>query len=124
MAARQLVFVYGTLKRGGSNHSFLAGQTFCGAARTVKGFRLVNLGDYPGMVADAEDRDGVAGEVWSVDEGCLTRLDQLEGIDEGLYVRAPIALQPPFANDEVLTYFYALGTTGRPRVPGGLWPKG
>ncbi|TAG31979.1 MAG: hypothetical protein EAZ36_02825, partial [Verrucomicrobia bacterium] len=28
-----LVFVYGTLKRGGSNHAFMVGQRFIGLAR-------------------------------------------------------------------------------------------
>ena len=41
------VFVYGTLKRGGSNHSFLAGQRYLGPARTPPGFTLHSLGDYP-----------------------------------------------------------------------------
>ena len=29
------LFVYGTLKRGGSNHAHLAGQKFLGPARTA-----------------------------------------------------------------------------------------
>ena len=48
-----LVFVYGTRKRGGSNHHYLAGQTLIGTARTVAGFTLYSLGDYPGLVAEA-----------------------------------------------------------------------
>jgi gamma-glutamylaminecyclotransferase len=119
----QLVFVYGTLKRGGSNHPAIAGQTFCGNARTANGFRLFSLGEYPGMVVDPNDRDGVSGEVWSVDEACLARLDALEGVDQGLYRREPVALQPPFAGREVLTYIYAQNTIGRAHIAGGEWSE-
>ncbi|MDI1319207.1 MAG: gamma-glutamylcyclotransferase, partial [bacterium] len=75
------VFVYGTLKRGGSNHAFLARQRFLGEARTAPGFTLYSLGDYPGMVRAPGDTAGVTGELWVVDDTCLAELDQLEGLD-------------------------------------------
>jgi len=34
------IFVYGTLKRGGRNHHFMAGQQFVGEARTAPGYTL------------------------------------------------------------------------------------
>lgn len=116
-----LVFVYGTLKRGGSNHAHLAGQTFLGSGRTVPGFQLHDLGDYPGMIAAPDDRDGVSGEIWSVDSRCLARLDVLEGTAEGLYRRERVPLLPPFDSARVEAYLYALGMTGRPLIPGGTW---
>ena len=121
MGGRQQVFVYGTLKRGGSNHAFMAGQTFCGEARTVPGYRLIHLGDFPGMVSAAEDREGVSGEVWLVSADTLARLDELEGISEGLYRRERIQLEAPFGNQEVETYIYAGSTSGRAIVSGGKW---
>lgn len=92
-----LLFVYGTLKRGGSNHGWLEGQIVLGPASTAPGFTLYSLGKYPGLVADAADRDGVVGELWSVDAACLARLDAFEGVPEGLYVRerARLAEIPP-----------------------------
>lgn len=115
-----LLFVYGTLKRGCSNHHHLAGQTFVGAARTVAGFRLYDLGGYPGIAVVAEDCAGVVGEIWSVDATALARLDAFEGVHEGLYRRASIALEPPFAGDSIDAYFPALAVTGRPEV-GSEW---
>lgn len=106
------LFVYGTLKRGCSNHAQLAGQSFVGAARTAPGFRLFNLGGYPALVAHPSDRDGVTGEVWSVDAECLQRLDVFEGVHEGLYRRAVISLQPPFAGDVVHVYLPGRPTAG------------
>ena len=34
------LFVYGTLKRGGSNHAQLAGQKFIAEAHTMPGYTL------------------------------------------------------------------------------------
>ena len=115
-----LVFVYGTLTRGGSNHAHLAGQTLVGEARTAPGFRLYQLADYPGMIALAGDRAGVTGEVWSVDAACLARLDHLEGVAEGLYRREPVPLLAPFTGRSVDAYLYAQSVAGR-RDLGSTW---
>jgi gamma-glutamylaminecyclotransferase len=112
MSNETLVFVYGTLKRGGSNHRCLAGQKFVGEGRTLPGFRLFDLGEYPGMVPHVDDRAGVSGEVWAVDADCLARLDVLEGIAEGLYRREFITLLPPFADRPIETYLYARTAEG------------
>jgi gamma-glutamylcyclotransferase (GGCT)/AIG2-like uncharacterized protein YtfP len=117
-----LLFVYGTLKRGCSNHPFLAGQRFVGDARTVRGYRLYNLGEFPGMIRLPEDRNGVAGEVWSVTPAALTYIDHLEGLDLGLYRREPVELAPPFAHETVETYIYALSTEGREALD-GVWTE-
>ena len=123
MAGSQLVFVYGTLKRGGTNHAFMSGQVFRGEARTVKGFRHIHLGGYPGLIPYPQDRDGVAGEVWSVNEACLARLDELEGVNEGLYSRALITLEPPYADKTVFTYIYVSNPTDKPHIDGGAWDE-
>jgi gamma-glutamylcyclotransferase (GGCT)/AIG2-like uncharacterized protein YtfP len=115
-----LIFVYGTLKRGGSNNHYFAGQTFVGEARTAPGYSLFELAGYPGMVPQADDTAGVLGEVWAIDDARLPQLDELEGTDEGLYRRAPVPLQPPFAGQSVETYFYARNTAGRRKL-GAEW---
>ena len=101
---RTLLFVYGTLKRGCSNHHYLAGQTFVGDARTPPGFALYDLGGYPGIAVKPDDCDGVVGEVWSVDDAALERLDHFEGVHEGLYRREPVRLRPPFADQSIQAY--------------------
>lgn len=122
-ADRSLVFVYGTLKRGGANHHVLAGETFVAEARTRPGYTLFDLGDYPGMVACADDNEGVAGEVWSVESATLARLDAFEGVPEKLYRREPVALLAPFADATVDAYIYARSIAGARRIGGG-WPAG
>ena len=89
------LFVYGTLKRGDVRAPLLTGQTFLGPAQTQPDYRLFNTGDYPAMVeAEPIGLAGVSitGECWRVDQACLERLDEEEGVDEGLYERRMIAL--------------------------------
>jgi len=115
-----LIFVYGTLKRGGSNHHHLAGQTFLGEARTVPGFRLYEVGGYPGMIPQSIDREGVQGELWRVDEKALALLDELEGLSVGLYRRERVPLQPPFSDEAAEAYLYARTIVGL-RDIGSIW---
>jgi gamma-glutamylaminecyclotransferase len=115
------VFVYGTLKRGGSNHLFLSGQHFLAEARTVPGFTLYSMGDYPGMVRAPGDTRGVTGELWSVDDSCLADLDRLEGLDEGLYERIDVLLAPNPVAGSAQTYLYLRPHHGLPAV-GPTWP--
>jgi len=120
-SAKTTLFLYGTLKRGGSNHRAMKGQTFIGNARTVPGFAMFLVSDYPGLVPWAEDREGISGELWEVDAAGLDRLDRLEGVDEGLYRREPVSLQHPFADRIVDTYIYAQPVEGLAQV-GSDWP--
>ncbi len=119
-AGQKLIFVYGTLKRGCSNHHFLTDQEFVGEARTVPGFRLYELGGHPGMVAKADDLDGVTGEIWAVNAAALVRLDGLEGLDEGMYRRDLVPLLPPFAGQGIEGYIYNRSVKNRPDI-GGEW---
>lgn len=116
----KLLFVYGTLKRGASNHQWLAGQTFIGEARTQPGYRLYDVGGYPAMVLQPGGSEGVWGEVWSVAAGALQQLDEFEGIAEGLYRREPVPLLPPFAEQTIEAYVYPHSIVGRAEV-GSVW---
>lgn len=75
MSNNHSVFVYGTLKKGFGNHLFLKDQKFCGEA-LIRG-TLVSLKWFPGYIATGNDV--VKGEVYSVDDETLKRLDHLEG---------------------------------------------
>lgn len=118
--ARTLLFVYGTLKRGGRNHGVLSDQSFVSEARTVPGFRLYHLGEYPGMIADPRSPISVTGEVWSVSDEALARLDAFEGVPEGLYRRVAIQLTELF-EAPVQTYLYAQSVSDRTEIVSGLW---
>lgn len=70
------VFVYGTLRRGGSNHFRMARAKFV-TAGTVQG-RLYQIDWYPGLVLDAA-ADGIMGEIYQVSPTVLEELDRFEG---------------------------------------------
>jgi len=114
------VFVYGTLKRGGSNHHFLEGQRFVTEAQTKPLFALYDLGGYPGLVRTLEAPESVMGELWEVDELALSRLDVLEGLEAGEYRRVPIPLAPPHEDREVEGYEYLLDVAHARRLC-GVW---
>ena len=70
------VFVYGTLRRGGSNHFRMDGTEFV-TTGTVNG-RLYQIDWYPGLVLD-ETGDEVIGEIYQVSPGLMEKLDAFEG---------------------------------------------
>ena len=107
----QLVFVYGSLKRGFALHALLQGQLCLGNAVTEPWYRLFDLGSYPGLV---EWPDGleIRGEVYQVDFECLGRLDEAEGVVDRLYVRRQISLQAEFRNRDVHAWFWLNAVRG------------
>ncbi len=76
----EFVFVYGTLRRGGSNHFRMAGAEFVSAG-SITG-RMYRIDWYPGLVLDAAG-DEISGEVYAVDAEMLETLDRFEGIAAG-----------------------------------------
>jgi gamma-glutamylcyclotransferase (GGCT)/AIG2-like uncharacterized protein YtfP len=105
------IFVYGTLMRGDCRHGALDGQKFLGEAKTVSRYRMYDVGTYPALVKSPGGLE-IEGELWSVDDSCLARLDDVEGVPEGLYTRRPIRLQPPFEGVAAQAYFFLKSTTG------------
>ena len=61
-----LLFVYGTLKRGGRRHGPLAQETYLGEARTLPLYALHDLGAYPGLKECTDGGQVVHGELYEV----------------------------------------------------------
>lgn len=121
-ALQTLLFVYGTLKHGDVRAYLLEGQTFVGTARSTPRYRLFNTGDYPAMVEAGPLGVGglsILGELWSVDDACLARLDLEEAVDEGLYERRAVALLD--VDGPVESYFYLRSVAGMADL-GEAWP--
>ena len=79
-----LVFVYGTLQRGCSNHILLDRARFLGQAVTEENFVMRTLVDASGrrgipFVGRDVPLGPVHGEVYAVDDRTLVELDRLEG---------------------------------------------
>ena len=76
MKLTNLVFVYGTLKKGFGNHRLLAGAEFCGKAYIARVIML-DLGAYPAVIHGGHKE--VEGELYRVNDAILSDLDRLEG---------------------------------------------
>lgn len=116
------VFVYGTLKRGDCRHRYLAGSHFCGRAVTAPGYRLFDLGSFPGLV---ESTTGacVEGELYRVTAPLLRVLDEVEAVADQLFARRLIRLQAPQTDVPAEAYFY-LGDVSHRRELVRTWPVG
>jgi gamma-glutamylaminecyclotransferase len=110
------IFTYGTLISGEPNHRVLRGSRCLGPACTPPRFKLVDLGAYPGMLADGNT--SVVGEVYDVGDDVLAALDRLEGHPH-LYKRAPIVLA---GWRRAETYFFPPAPAkGRTVIESGDW---
>ena len=71
-----MVFVYGTLRQGASNHFRLEGATTLGEAWVLG--QLYRIDWYPGLLLD-DDGIPVRGEIYAVEREMLRKLDDFEG---------------------------------------------
>lgn len=76
----ETVFVYGTLRRGGSDHFRMTEAEFVSEG-TILG-RLYGIDWYPGLVVD-DDGGEIRGEIYRVEPGHLAELDLFEGLPAG-----------------------------------------
>ncbi|KAK7258163.1 hypothetical protein RIF29_32664 [Crotalaria pallida] len=106
-SSRALIFTYGTLKRGFSNHPLLqdlirtGDASFVGTYRTALTYPLVT-GPYrvPFLLNIPGSGHHVRGELYSVSTRGLDRMDELEGTTRAHYERLPIKLIPVATIDD------------------------
>jgi gamma-glutamylcyclotransferase (GGCT)/AIG2-like uncharacterized protein YtfP len=110
-----VIFVYGTLRRGQSNHAELGNARFLREVATAPRYELVDLGEYPALLESGST--AVLGELYEVDEDLLARLDVFEGVP-ALYQRRAIALQDGQAEGYVMRRRNAARA---PRLAHGDW---
>jgi gamma-glutamylaminecyclotransferase len=105
----QKVFVYGTLKRGFPNHTYMQGATFIAEAATVDPYPLVVGGQWftPYLMPEKGVGHRVRGELWDVPEAMMPALDDLESthLPNG-YWRHRIAVMPAGAHEAVEAWVY------------------
>jgi gamma-glutamylaminecyclotransferase len=125
-----LVFVYGSLKRGFGNHRLLANSEFVGTGLTEPRYRLINLGPYPAMIESTDDPLSITGELYRIDEQTLADLDRLEG--EGVLYRRIVttitALEGGACDQRVdthsaWTYLWMRSPAEHPLWPTATWVK-
>ena len=75
------VFVYGTLKSGGSIRglsNFGDGAVIVGKAKTTyPDYKMLDLGAFPGVFLNGKHH--IVGEVWEISDEVMEQLDAIEG---------------------------------------------
>jgi gamma-glutamylcyclotransferase (GGCT)/AIG2-like uncharacterized protein YtfP len=135
VGAARHVWVYGTLRRGGSNdieRQVPPPLALVGAAR-MQGW-LFDLGRYPGLLwpgaAVPEPAWGppvwVTGEVWAIGPALEQRLDEIEALypeqtDEYFKRQRSVRLHGGAVLDCIVYEINPAYVSGLPLVPGGDW---
>lgn len=81
------IFVYGTLRKGGSNHRLLEKSKFVGVHITQNEYTMVDFGPFPALLE--EGVTPITGEVYEIDNPTALAIDRLEGYPH-LYQRKVI----------------------------------
>lgn len=110
------VFVYGTLKKGKSNHRLLENAKYLGE-RTLWHYAIYDLGPFPCILPRYSF--SVKGELYLVTDEELQLLDRLEGHPE-MYFRQLVYVEPN--GEDVFAYIW---NRNLPRqttlIPSGVW---
>lgn len=120
--SENLLFVYGTLMKGEGNwRSYLA--PLLGVRAVLSGAILKNLGGFPGLVFVKDKTKQVFGEVYSITDKALKKIDGLEGYrgegEDNMYEREEITLDD---GTKALVYVWNRGG-GSPVIKSGNWRK-
>ena len=118
-----IVAVYGTLREGLKNHTLIAGCKRIGLG-WLTGFRMYNLGDYPGIIPTYDDSGRIRVEWYDVSDEILKELDALEEFDPSaiktsLYVRR--RLFSPYGSGWI--YVYNQNLSGAAYMEAGDWER-
>lgn len=111
---KHLLFVYGSLRPGGTQHQLLTGARYLGRHRTEPCFTMHDLGEYPAVVEPGHH--AIVGDIFVVDAATLARVDDYEGYPHE-YTRRLIAT--PFGSAWI--YLYCPDCAGVGVIGSGDW---
>lgn len=117
---KTIVFVYGTLRRGFSNHArHLSHLKSLGQVTSAPLYEMIDLGAFPGILEGGTTP--IVGELYAVDTRDLQRLDNLEGHPR-FYERKPIKI--PGMREAVEAYFLPRNRyRAQPRIESGDYAR-
>lgn len=121
---KTLLFVYGTLMRGGKLHHALAPSPkvkFMGRAKIRAELYRPRGEEYPGAIRSSKPNRFVYGELYNLldPDRILRRVDELEGCDEGLFRRRLIDVWQNGKKHRAWSYFYAKSVSSAEPLPHG-----
>lgn len=102
-----IVFVYGSLRKGCHNHFYLEKSEYIGTFR-LNGFRLLKLcSSYPTAIRTNNVNDEITVEVYEISDETLNTLDRLEGHpNSNLFYRQEVNLMKPDKLNEYKGWIY------------------
>lgn len=117
-----LLFVYGTLKRGGKYHTYLEEASLAAEHATAKG-ELFDTGmGYPAL--SLAGNDDINGEVYDIPDVLWPALDFLEdcvGEETDLYEKKTIAVQTEGGIVEAIVYVAKQNGLLKDKIASGIW---
>ncbi|MEP0071607.1 MAG: gamma-glutamylcyclotransferase family protein [Marinomonas sp.] len=118
-----IVAVYGTLREGLTNHKLIAGCKRIGLG-WLTGFRMYNLGEYPGVIPTHDESGRIRVEWYDVPDDILEELDRLEEFDPdalqtSLYLRKRVF--SPYGQGWI--YIYNQPLSSAPYMEAGDWER-
>ena len=121
---KTLLFVYGTLMRGGKLHRALASSTrvkFVGKAKIRAELYRLRGEEYPGAVRTSKPNRFVHGELYNLrdPDRILKRIDEIEGCDEGLFTRRLVDAWQNGKKRRAWTYLYGKSVSSADAIPHG-----
>lgn len=136
-----LLFVYGTLKKGFQRAKYLNDQKYLGTAKTKGIYGLYYISGFPCLVQNYKDENGISatdsvlGEIYEVNDDCLTFIDKVESVETNLFQRLFVELEsytlvnlPADPNvfeslnsNKAMGYFYQKSIKGAKHC-GNFWP--
>ncbi len=125
MSSGNLLFVYGTLKRGGEFHSELTERAhFVGAAKIQGKLFRIQGESYPGAI-QTDSMEYIHGELYELAEPeMLAKIDDLEECDRGLFTRKLVDAWIGKKKVKAWAYFYAKPTQKTSQIVSGHFPVG
>lgn len=109
------VAVYGSLRKGLHNHSYLKNAKYIGSYYSLPEYTLYSLGSYPGLKLNGST--SVMFEVYEVTQDEAKDIDSLEGVDYELYVKQSVTT--PYG--KCCLYIYNKNVDNKEVVKHGNW---
>ncbi|MDW7731893.1 MAG: gamma-glutamylcyclotransferase family protein [Methanolobus sp.] len=113
------IFVYGSLKKGFSNHHRMERSEFICSTRTLEEFAMADLNMFPGVIRDKKI-SCIHGEVYDLNTNTLRQIDMYEG---EWYSREDVELEAGFTAQMYFLVKYPWDTEDLRIIREGIWTE-